>query len=454
MLGYGLRIGLEHESSCGATRRLLSRAYPGDNPAPKSGSTVTKCLLEDAAKVKLQIQRNLKKVRQQGWSRRSFFLLTYTSVAEPRGPNFGTDKSPANFPGFKLALSFDEATFVRSDSYLTVNVHFRVAIFGASRVAPLGLIRVESRATAEYLRSTIDHRLSESGLSHKDFLAAATDGTTNVLKAVNNMGLKKQKCFAHGISLVINRIIYGKESLANNIAILVSQHARGTESSEDEEDKEESENELEAVEVVLGEAVSRLRTICRYFERRPVAMGEIRSITAKNEFNNKRLEVVLDCKTRWFSTLNMIERALEIPPALNYFLSMNGTPVSVSDAVVLGEIAAILAPFKRALLVLCKENANLLHADRVFLLLIQDLRNLQFESELANLLYENLKLEIPKRRSILSSALQVLCDPNYDYMLERELGQRQPSSKEILDILAEIIDGEIIDGDDSTNNFL
>ena len=325
---------------------------------------------------------------------------------------------------------------------MTVNVHFRVAIFGASRVAPLGLIRVESRATAEYLRSAIDHRLSESGLSPKDFLAAATDGAANVLRAVDNMGLRKQKCFAHGISLVINRIIYGKESLANNITILVSQNARGTETPEDEEDEEESEDELEAVEVVLGEAVTRLRTICRYFKRRPVAMDEIRSITAKDEFNKKRLGLVLDCKTRWFSTLNMIERALEILPALNYVLSLNGTPVSASDAVALREIAAILAPFRRALLVLCKESANLLHADRVFLLLIQDLENLQFESDLANLLYESLKLEILKRRSILSTVLQVLCDPNYDYMLENELGQKKLSSKEILDVLAEIIDGE------------
>lgn len=77
----------------------------------------------------------------------------------------------------------------------------------------------------------------------------------------------------------------------------------------------------------------------------------------------------------------MIERALETLPA--HFLSRHGTPVSASDAVALGETAAPLAPF---LLVLRKEKANLLGADRVFMLLNQDLKVLQFESELATLL--------------------------------------------------------------------
>ena len=89
---------------------------------------------------------------------------------------------------------------------------------------------------------------------------------------------------------------------------------------------------------------------------------------------------------------------------------------------------------------------NPLHADRVFLLLIPDLKNLQFESVLANSLYENLKLEILKCRSILSAVPQVLCGANYDYTLEDELDQKKPSSKEILDVLA-----EIIVGDDSTD---
>ena len=212
-------------------------------------------------------------------------------------------------------MSFDEATFVGLDRYLTVNVHHCEAIFGDSRVAPLSLIRVEGKATSEYLKTAISHRLRDVNLENEDFLAAAADGAANVVKAVQKMGLWKQKCFAHGINLVVNKVIYGKEALAFNVSILVARYAGDEDTENDEIEEIEQtgkEEDCRAIKICVREAVARVRSVCRFFKKRPVAMDEIRQMTAKDEFNGKRLGPILDTKTRWYSTLNMIERALEI----------------------------------------------------------------------------------------------------------------------------------------------
>ena len=158
--------------------------------------------------------------------------------------------------------------------------------------------------------------------------------------------------------------------------------------------------------ITLGGALTRLRKVSRDFRKRATLMDEIRETTRKPEFNGRSLKVKLDCKTRWSFTLLMIERALRILPALNNVLSRYGTPMSVSDTLALERIAAVLQLFKRTILLLCKTEATLEHAVRVLSLLLRDLR--EIGTELAENLRENLKLEIVKRRTILSTALASL----------------------------------------------
>ena len=59
------------------------------------------------------------------------------------------------------------------------------------------------------------------------------------------------------------------------------------------------------------------------------------------------------------------------------------------------------------------------------------------------MLLENLKKGILKRRSILSSSLQVLDDSKYDFELETEIGQKEPSNPEIIDVLIGMLDDEM-----------
>ena len=67
-----------------------------------------------------------------------------------------------------------------------------------------------------------------------------------------------------------------------------------------------------------------------------------------------------------------------------------------------------------------REEANLRVADKVIKLLLADLR--MENSELGDMLYENLRLEIAKRRTVLSTALAIVDDPKYDIELGKEIG--------------------------------
>ena len=104
----------------------------------------------------------------------------------------------------------------------------------------------------------------------------------------------------------------------------------------------------------------------------------------------------------------------------------------------LKEISFVLKPFKQSILYLCKREASLVHADKVFLLLINSLRS--STCTVAGMLLERLIEEISQRRTLLSTVLQLLIDPDYDFKLENELGQKKPSDREIFALLAELLD--------------
>ena len=90
------------------------------------------------------------------------------------------------FPGHKFAISFDGATMLGSDRYLTLTIH---QILGNPKVASLGLIRVKQSATGDYLKQLVSAHLENYGLSETDVVAPTFDGIANVLKAVELRGI-------------------------------------------------------------------------------------------------------------------------------------------------------------------------------------------------------------------------------------------------------------------------
>ena len=457
-------MSLHEVVSSDVVRRLLTRSYPGD-PPPKSASTLSKYLKEDACGVRDILRLKFRKIRAEGKSGHCSISYEY-SLLRPV-------LKLTCVPGHKLCCSFDEATVLGAARYITINIHFHTAIFGALRSAPLGLIRVKKRATGDDLSELVEIRLERFGLSSTDFVVAATDAGKNVLRTVDLLGLQKQKCFAHGLDLVVRKVIYGstkKEALAFDIEILTSPSVDDEDDAvvddfEAEDDNSESETEDDrseieqeeltseteqsdvasdtepeeaATRVCLGSVTNNLRSVVRELKRKPNLLDEIRRTTAKPEFNGEALIPKLNCPTRWYSTLVVIERAIRIHPALNNVLSRHGTPLNARDMEALRLIAEVLLPFKKAIFVLCKTESNRTHADRVFTLLLRDLE--AAGTELADMLSKHVKLEIKARRTALSSVLAVLENLSYDFSLERAINQRKPSDDEMVAILLKILD--------------
>lgn len=190
--------------------------------------------------------------------------------------------------------------------------------------------------------------------------------------------------------------------------------------------------------IELGDVIRRLRSVVRSFKKKPVMMDELRVVTRQRSYNGRELCPILDCPTRWYSTFDMVERAVRIMPALNDVLKRRESPIDASDIQALREIVRCLAPFKRAILLLGTKRANLSSADKIFQLLIRELK--ESESALANMLIEGLRVEIAKRRTVLSTALRVLENPQYDFWIESFIGQHRPSDDELINVFVELLD--------------
>ena len=122
-----------------------------------------------------------------------------------------------------------------------------------------------------------------------------------MLKAVDLIGIRKQKCFVHGLDIVVRNIVFSCHDPVLDIAIL-EDAVSCAEGHFDDREEDESEADFDSdqedvVVVILGESLSRLRKIARDFRKKPVLMDEIRRVTAQNEFDGKSLKVKLDCRT-------------------------------------------------------------------------------------------------------------------------------------------------------------
>ena len=179
-----------------------------------------------------------------------------------------------HFPGFKPSISFDEATVVGSDPYITLNIHHLGVFLRNSRIAPLGLIRIEERATGENLEDLIRERLSDVGLSTEDLAAATTDGGSNELKAVQIIGLERQI----KAQSVKDQSVTQIKALAFDVEML-SAFSSEVDEEANAQPGENLDDDGITDSVTLREAVMRLREVCRFFKKRPRMMDELRNVT-------------------------------------------------------------------------------------------------------------------------------------------------------------------------------
>lgn len=172
------------------------------------------------------------------------------------------------------------------------------------------------------------------------------------------------------------------------------------------------------------------------------------------EIIGKELSLILDCRTRWNSLLNMLEIFLLLKDAVRKYLIDLKLNLDFNDREIelLSNIISSLQPIKLAVETLCKEKTNLYVADVTLKFMLGKLTNQNtfLSTELKKALIYNIK----DRRTVYSDILHYLTDPNLvlsdkeNYILVN-INSKATIIKRIVEILSIIFDSSLSHLNDS-----
>lgn len=323
----------------------------------------------------------------------------------------------------KFSATLDEWTSLKNRRYLNVNLH---SIDG--KFFNLGLIRIKKSCPAETVKELMLEKLREFGLAFSDIIAATTDGAAVMVKFGGLIceTCLHQECFNHGVHLAAVDVIFKKcyNSDLNDDAVSVNTHSGDDEDSGSDDDYDDDSNngvDSEAnryeIRADINDILQMVRKIVKTFKNSPVKNSVLQKYI--KEKHGKELSLLFDCRTRWNSTEEMIERFVlvfdSIVLALND-LNLSELIIDDADMNVLRNLLKCLQPIKLASQQLGRRDANLLTAEATISFLFDSLE--QRTDYISVALYEAMKKRIHQRRNKdLVSAIKFL--QNKDFENER-----------------------------------
>ena len=129
---------------------------------------------------------------------------------------------------------------------------------------------------------------------------------------------------------------------------------------------------------------------------------------------NTELKLILNSKTRWNSLLEMIKIFARAEKCIKIALVAIGTSTTITNAEIkiLPDLIDVLEPVKHAVDKLCRRNATLLTAERIYDFVFKTLSN--FNSVYSASLRSHLEVRIKDRRNAcLVDLLEYLHDPDF-----------------------------------------
>lgn len=311
--------------------------------------------------------------------------------------------------GDRFSLTFDEWTSTRNRRYMNINIHSQ-----ESKFWNVGLVRVHGSMPAERCIALLDEKLSNFDINlHKDIVCLTTDGASVMTKVGKLVSTEQQLCYAHGIQLAVVDVMYKKRTTEGG--------DKDEQSADDSDEYDEGDNCLEVVNSeydVVAElsddydsVVKKVRGIVKLFRRSPTKNDEILQKHVVSEIGHE-LNLILDCRTRWSSLMNMLSRFLFLRTSVQKaMIDIKEKPsaalhVTDSDFNIIQEIVSALEPVKLAVEALCRRDANLLSAEATITFCIIQLQ--KQHSELAKTLAECIESRICERRAVHAGVLQYL----------------------------------------------
>ena len=113
--------------------------------------------------------------------------------------------------------------------------------------------------------------------------------------------------------------------------------------------------------------VNKVRKIVKLFKRSPLRNEVLQTYVREKHPNG--LQLILDCKTRWSSLLNMLERILKISvPVQKSLLDLNiDIKLTDEEFTQVSFVVQALQPIKIAVEALCRRDANFISAEATIL---------------------------------------------------------------------------------------
>ncbi|KAL0860167.1 hypothetical protein ABMA27_010474 [Loxostege sticticalis] len=256
----------------------------------------------------------------------------------------------------------------------------------------------------------------------RDIVAITTDGASVMCKVGRNVEAFRQICLAHGIHLGVSDVLYRKAT--------DTEYDENETSDADESEDEDSDNDVftsipvsvPRFNLEYGGVIKKTRSVIKMFLRSPTKNYALQKYVGVQE--GRDLALVLDCKTRWSSLADMIERFNRLKTCIEKTLIdfNSASKFSQEEFELLHSIQKSLKIVKITVEALCRRDATLLTAEAALKYMLRKLDNQK--TNLSKSLAESLRKRISERRQPLTAILQYLHDSE-DYFNDNAETRRQ-----------------------------
>ena len=155
--------------------------------------------------------------------------------------------------------------------------------------------------------------------------------------------------------------------------------------------------------------ITKVRKIVKMFRKSPTK-NDVLQQYVKDE-HNKELKLILDCKTRWSSLLDMLQRFIFLENSIKKAtIDLKCMSLNEFEFDVIKDVAGILHPIKVTIEALCARDMNLFKCDAALNFMLQEIK--QYQSVLSKDLFAKLVQRIKQRRTVLSDVFSFLNNPN------------------------------------------
>ena len=225
--------------------------------------------------------------------------------------------------------------------------------------------------------------------------------------------LDPQLCYAHGVYLAVCDVLYKNRSVT---------HIAGEDYDDDQDEEMYEEgfgkvtptiasNKVPVFNLEIENVRKKVRKVVKILRKSPVKNEVLQKYVLLEQ--NKELSLVLDCKTRWSSMYEMVERFICLKKCISKALldlSIENS-ISTTEFSFLNKLKCTLELIKLAVEALCHKDATLLTAEGIFQFLFVELK--KRKSSLAEDLLCAVKKHVQQRRQHeVVNLLRYLQNPN------------------------------------------